>query len=805
MVKLPASIDGFRRFGLPVVAALIAFFLAACDDASDRALRHYDRGLSLVENGAPEKAALEFRNALRMDESFVAARFELATLLEHAGDLTGAVANLHAVVETDPAHSKARVRLASAMLMADAPRKAMEHAEVAVRTAPQSPEALLARSLAAYRLGDVRLALNGIEQVLTIEPGNADAGLLLAMERYDSGDADAAHAFLDEYIAFNPGSVSLPLTKLRYLAAANDQVAIGKHLTRTLAHFPERTDLRQMMVDWHMRNGDLVAAERELQNLQKLLPDDPATVWARVSVMARMEGDAAARQLLLTEISRASDPEPLKLQLARFNVQTGSEKAATGLLKDLIEKTNTAGTRAEARLLLARIRGSQQNFSAANEVLSDLLEDDPGHAEAMAMRAAAHLRRDAIGDALVDIKNALFEEPENPRYLSLAGKIYQRNGSPILAGDSLASAVRDSNFAAEPVLAYGNFLLNRGDKRAHQTLLEEAWRRNPEAPEVGNPLARLYIENRNWTAAAQMIPALSAMDPIAAKQIEAELAFGRQEYATAIRLLDRLGGENTKGDGVLTAMVQAHLGIGEPEAARQIIDAELLANPKNFQALYLDAALHEVVRSTDDAERSYRKLVRIAPQIGFSYLVLASFLDRSERVAEAKETLAIGLQHDPQNTMLRLHMASLELRLGNPQAAIAEFEEIYARQPDSLLAANNLASALAEYASSDPEQLARAEKIARRLAGSANPAFRDTYGWTLVLTGNAKDALGDLQSSADALPDNPWVRYHTGIAYLEVGQPTQARVHLNAALQLSENQPFLPRGKIRQVFADLED
>ena len=71
------------RFAV-LLGALLA--LAACDSAEERVAQHFERGLELVEEGAPEKAALEFRNALEVDENFIPARFELAKILLAEGN-----------------------------------------------------------------------------------------------------------------------------------------------------------------------------------------------------------------------------------------------------------------------------------------------------------------------------------------------------------------------------------------------------------------------------------------------------------------------------------------------------------------------------------------------------------------------------------------------------------------------------------------------------------------------------------------------------------------------------------------------
>lgn len=388
-----------RRFFLFVFALSL---LAACDDPSERAVRHYDRGLSLLESSAPEKAALEFRNALRLDDGFVAARFELAKLLEQADDLTGALANLRVVVEHDPAHAQARVKLANAMLLSDRAEAAMKHAEIAVRAAPQLPSAWVARSMAAFRLDDVQIALQDAERALSLDPSNPDAGLLLVIERHAAGDLAAAHSILDRFIAANPSSLTLHLTKLQYLLAGTDQTAASEQLDRMVEVFPANVELRRSKADWHLGRAEFQEAGVELRALKELRPNDIEVLGALVSLRAKERGIPAARQILLDEIARSGAPDQVRLLLAKFDHQSGAHDAAKSTLLSLISETEDSETAANARIALSRIMGSEHNFAGVIEHTSLLLERDPGNAKALSLRAAAYLQDNTLDKALFD-------------------------------------------------------------------------------------------------------------------------------------------------------------------------------------------------------------------------------------------------------------------------------------------------------------------------------------------------------------------------------------------------------------------
>ena len=148
-----------------------------------------------------------------------------------------------------------------------------------------------------------------------------------------------------------------------------------------------------------------------------------------------------------------------------------------------------------------------------------------------------------------------------------------------------------------------------------------------------------------------------------------------------------------------------------------------------------------------------------------------------------------------------LNRADQSQTKGDYSSALADYEALYKQHPNSVVAINNLASTLSEHFADDPEKLARAGELARRLAGIQNPQIQDTYGWILYLQKRPDEALRSLIPAAEGLPKNAWVRYHVGMAYAALDRPEEARKHLNAALDLAKGEDFPPA---KEIHAELE-
>ena len=160
-------------------------------------------------------------------------------------------------------------------------------------------------------------------------------------------------------------------------------------------------------------------------------------------------------------------------------------------------------------------------------------------------------------------------------------------------------------------------------------------------------------------------------------------------------------------------------------------------------------------------------------------------LASAEGPEAAAAVAAEAAEAAPESTQIQWIRASALEQNGDIPGAIAVYEEIYERDRRSLVVANNLASLLST-TSGDPETIARAERISRRLKGTDVPAFQDTYGWLAFLSGRTEEALEYLRPAAAGLPEDPQVQFHLASALAEAGDAAGAREALADARALAE-------------------
>ena len=86
-------------------------------------------------------------------------------------------------------------------------------------------------------------------------------------------------------------------------------------------------------------------------------------------------------------------------------------------------------------------------------------------------------------------------------------------------------------------------------------------------------------------------------------------------------------------------------------------------------------------------------------------------------------------------------------------------------------------------------------------AAPKNAAVQDTYGWILLGTGKAPEAVALLEQAARSLPQDSSVQYHYAAALIDVGRPREARPLLKEALKgrLPEAERTAASEMLRQV------
>lgn len=799
-------------FPLPTSRAMLCAvllsttLLAACDSAEKRAEEHYQSALELLEEGDVSRAALEFRNVFNLDGQHREARMAYASMMREADDLQEAFSQFLLVSEQYPDDPAPRLELAEIAILVGEWDQAKRQSERVNELLPddvrgQAISAIIdyqtavenrddpARRAAAVQVANVGGELSDERLATQIEIDN-----LLRDQKFDE-TLDA----LDRALESDPENEPNQQLKLQILGQLADEDGIQQQLETMVGLFPENEAYSSTLIQWYVARGNTDAAEAFIRQRIETSEGEEADTQRVLLLrfLQELEGlDAAITQvdLFIDEDVNSSLFRSLKSGLL---FDSGDREAGIAEMEAVIDAFPESEKLADFKVALAQMQTSVGNEVAARQLVEEVLADDAGHVAANKLRAAWLIEDDRPDEAIVALRQALDQAPNDPAIMSLMAQAHQRNGSRGLAGEMLSLAVEASGSAPDESVAYARFLVSEENLSSAESILVDSLRVSPNNQAVLEFLGQIYVAQQDWPRLQQVEATLRRLpDNVgvgAADALQVARLRGQGRADEAVSFLEEMAAAAGAGSPADVSIVRQRIAAGEVGAAKAYV-AEKLANaPDNVVLRSLDAAIAQVEGRIEDAEAGYRALLEENPQAESLWRTLYTMKLRQGDPDAASAVLEEALQVVPDAANLQWALAGELERSGDIDGAITIYEGLYERLPNSPILANNLASLISTYRDDD-ESLNRAYTIARRLRGLDVPAFQDTYGWIAQRRGNIDEALAHLEPASVGLPNDPLVQYHYAVALASAGRTEEAiaqfRVALNVAGPADTRQQF---------------
>lgn len=785
---------------LLIVATLC---LSGCDSAEERAEKHYQSALFLLEEGDADRALVELRNVFELNGFHKEARLLYAHTVLARGEVNEAYGQYLRLIEQYPDTPEVRAKLADLAITRGDWDEAERHGREAVRLAPDMAGVAALRMALDYHKVVVDRDAEGRQQIadealvlLQTDPANNLAGRIMIDHLSSSDTPLDALPYIDRALKAEPEAYELYKAKLRLLAQAEDIEQLGTLLETMLDRFPDNEEVRRTLIGWYLSQGDTDGAESMLRQLAGEPTASPEGHLAVVQLLQAARGAEAARaeldQLIRANIGTLN-ADIYRALRAGLDFEAGQRDAAMAEMESVVAAASPSDQTQRIKVMLARMLEASGNKVGARARIEEVLVEDSTMVEALKMRAAWMIAEDRPGDAIIDLRAALDQAPRDPEVLTLMAAAHERDGAMDLAGERLAVAVEVSGRAVDTSLRYAAFLQQQGRLQAAEAVLTDARQANPVSVPVLARLADLHLAAQDWPRAQEVSSALSQIET--AEAIEAEMALqtalllSQNRVAEGIAFLESQIGEGSDDLRVVAMIVQARARAGELAEARTYLDAEMAKRPEDPQLQLLDAGLHALAGETAEAETILRDSLAEEPAAEAPTRLLYGLLTSAGRADEATAVLDAALQLQPTSgTLSWLKAGELE-RSGDYEGAIAMYEAMYAENSSNVVVANNLASLITAHRT-DPESLDRAFAVARRLRGSDVPAFQDTYGWIEYRRGNLDEALRYLEPAAAGLPKDALTQFHLGMLYAGLNRPEDARRQLTLALEIAGNSPL---------------
>lgn len=776
------------------VVLISALALSACDSAEERAEKHFQSGLELLESGDPQRALVEFRNVFTLSQTHTDARLAYARTARDIGNIPESYTNFLRVSERNPDNMEARLALTEMAIVAQNWDEAERHG-AALRSAEPPVEGSAIPLLAltfrdAVVAGDaaaLRDATRSAEAMLDDNTNNEILFRILIEGYMAEEDFDNALSITDRAIANASDDPLFYRVKGTILAQKGDPLLLEGHLRDTIKKFPGDADNKSVLVRFLAQQGDLDGAQDFLRSEIETAEDPLAAHVTLIAFIQQSDGFEPA----LSEIEKAlplyEDNRVLQALKSGLLFDGGQRDEAISILQTVVDGSEPGTDTDRYSVTLARMLVATGNETGARQLVGAVLERDPNQVEALKMSAAWLIESDKADDAIGTLRQALDQEPEDAEAMTLMARAHERNGNAQLAQDLLALAVEASGNSPAETIRFARVLIDQERFPAAESALVNALRAAPGNQQLLNLLGQVYLNTEDWGRAEQVAETLkrnsSETAQMAGDQLRLQIISRVEGRDQGIAFLESmLEGENSSSAAKIS-LIRARLSQDRSDDALALANELVAEFPDSSDAKQVLANTQFAIGDAEAAEETMRQVAEETGN-GRDVLQYARVLGSLGKTAEAEQAIEAGLESSPDDPDLLWAQASYLERQNNIDGAIEIYERIYESNSSSQIVANNLASLIATYRD-DEASLERAFTVARRLRGTEVPPFQDTYGWILFRRGDAAEALTYLEPASRSLSTDPIVQYHLGRIYEALGRKDDAIQQYEAAITIA--------------------
>jgi tetratricopeptide (TPR) repeat protein len=777
------------RLLLPVVL-LAAAVLTGCGGAEARKIRHLEKGEAFLAQKNYDKARVEFRNALQIAPNDSKARYENGVADEKLGNPREAAQFYQGAIDTDPDNVRARAALGRLYLFGGAPDRALATIKPSLDKHPDDASLLTVRAAARVQLKDLDGALADAEHADQLAPANEDTVAVLAGIYKSRNDTDKARVLLENAIKQIPATVDLRLALAQlYASLGQDQMPKVEALLIELVRLnPTDRTHRVRLAQFYTRLNHPDEAERALREGIKAMPDDRELKVALIDFLSvRRSRDAAAKELSGMIAANPKDYD-LRLAQAQFYEQGKEYPQAVAAYREIIAAADLDPPGITARDRLAALKIQSGDAAGAQQLLAQVLAKSPRDNDALILRGNIELAQKDPKSAIADLRSVLRDQPNTVGVMRTLARAHLANGEPALAEETMRRAVEANPKDAGARLDLAQLLAELGKPEQAKPVIDELVKQQPDnvtALETQFKVAAITGDQAEAQAAADAMvaahpkSALGYLEQGLLAEQQKHLEDAARLYSTALDLQPEAAEPLDNLAGVLVKLNRS------AEALKRL-DAVAAQFPTVPIALNAKGNVLMVTQHPAEAQVAFKAAIERQPKWWVPYrgLAVAQAAAHDNDAAIATLRGAIPKVQAPQP--LETELANLYERLGKPDDAIQIYEQDLRKDPQSDVAANNLAMLLITY-KKDPQSLDRAKALSARFATSTNAAYLDTYGWVLYKRGETAVALTALQTALAKTPDSPTSLYHLAMAQVSAGQPDAARENLLRSLRSGKN------------------
>ncbi|WP_020168532.1 MULTISPECIES: tetratricopeptide repeat protein [Methylotenera] len=768
--------------------------VSGCSSPEEKAEKYYLKGMELLEKD-PDKARLEFQNALQMKKVMPKATYALALIAERKGDFKTTYALMNQVLEREPTNIDALVKTGQILLAAGKVDLALERSNKAFEVDKNNVSALNLRAAIQLKLNDTKGALEYANLALSKDPNNQDAYILLATERLSAKDNLKAMEYLDQALSKNEKNLAVQLIRIKVLEDLSKVQEADQSFQKMIILFSDKSIVRKSYAQFLLKYNRQPEAEQQLRAIAEM-SSDVAPKLDIVRFVIATKGPDAGRLELENFVKK--EPNNYELAFALVNLyqlqkMPQQEDKLLGEIKDKAGNTPD-GYKAQSMIAYKLIQAGKKE--EASKMLNAILKADKSNGQALTLRAGIALEAKNYDAAISDLRTVTLDSPTAFGAMVMLASAHENSGSPQLAEEQYVKAFETSKFSPTYGIPYAQFLMRRKQPERAEKVFEDMLTANPNNPVVLRSLAQAKIARGDYAGAqalADRAKNQNDKNPLA-DQIEGAISIGQNDLEGALSAFKRAHDAAPNETQPIVAVVRTYMRAGKPKEALAFIDSVLKDNPNNAEAQLIKGQIYLSSGNIQGAQQILSSFVQANPKNPTGYQQLAIAQQQANQLAEAEKTIQAGLKELPNDFNLMLTQTELLVGANRIDDAIKVYEDMLKQRPEFEIASNNLANLLLDYRN-DQASFARAHTLAKDLKNSTTPQFLDTYGWASYKVGEFDAAKKALESAIQKAPEIAIFQYHLAKIYIAKNDPVSAKQALQKSIKLSENQPLSQKEK----------
>lgn len=782
-----------------------ALSFQACGDSAEKVQHYLDSGKEFYSKGNYDKAKVEFKNALQINNNLSDAYFHLALMDEKNQNWKGMFENLSQVVKLTPDHVEGHIKLGQLLLLSGETDKAMAEAETLLKLNSGNADAYVLKGSVLLRQGNQKAALEAVDKALALSPGNTDAVNLKVITYMESKDFAQALAIVEDALKVNANDLALNLLKLQIDMKTNKPEAVVADYQSLIKNYPDNLDFQYALAKYYDESGKGADTKSILQKVINEHPDDLKSKLVFVEYLAT-KTPAEAITALQGYIAQRPDTAGYYLPLAKLLISQNKWAEAKEPLNWLINNKPEDKESLAAKVLLAKMALNDKDNDAALKLVDEVLSANAGHYDALVLRARIRLLNGLTDQVVSDLRGLLRDYPKSDEAMVLLAHAYTKQDAQALADEQFRKAleVNPGNFDA--VMPVVSKMIKSKDIARADEVLQKALAVKPDHAGALQALAQVRLLKKDWSGTqkvAEMISTKPKGDGFS-KYLSGKVSEGQGQYKEAVASYKDALAVSPGLSDALIGLMRSYEALKQRKDMFAYLDEFITANPENTYPLILKSRLYMLDKRPDEALKLLSGAIEKWPKVTALYETMANIHTANQEREKAISVLQKGLESDPGNVGLRMMLANIYEQGKDYDKALENYEALIAKNPNVDVAVNNLVSLLLDHYKTK-ENIDRAVKLAARFEKSEQPFFYDTYGWALLNSDRNDEALKVFKEVVAKMPDVPVFKYHLGLAYHKKNNSSAAIAELEKALEIGGKQKgFVEREAVETLLKEIK-